>query len=248
MNHSGSRRWFTGMLIAITALVLGTLPAAAASFQLGAGGLMGTPKGEFADNVENDGWGFTGWIAYGQPRSMITVGGDFGFMNYGRETYTDILNPLTPDILIDITTTNDIFMGHAFVRLGPTTGAWRPYVEGIGGFQYLRTKTVVEYAEDYWDEDLDPIGESTNWDDWTGSYGFGGGIDFYLGGTSEGIQPGEFFDFLLSFNARYLYGGEAEYMKEGSIHVDDDEVDYRLQFSKTDILVLTLGFSMSIGS
>ena len=82
-----------------------------------------------------------------------------------------------------------------------------------------------------------------------GSYGFGGGIDFYLGGTDEGSSGDESFDFLLSLNARYLYGGEAEYLKEGSVRVDEhDEVDYSIEFSRTDILVLTLGFSMSIGS
>ena len=50
----------------------------------------------------------------------------------------------------------------------------------------------------------------------------------------------------IDLGARYLMGGEAEYLKKGSIIlVDDDEVEYEVSKSTTDILTVHLGVMLT---
>ena len=58
------------------------------------------------------------------------------------------------------------------------------------------------------------------------------------GGNGEGKKP---FQILLDAGLRYVIGGEAQYLKEGSIRREGGNVTYDLTESKTDMLRLHVG-------
>jgi hypothetical protein len=50
---------------------------------------------------------------------------------------------------------------------------------------------------------------------------------------------------LIDFRIRYLFGGEATYLKEGSITVSDGAVEIDARRSRTDLLTYQLGVSFN---
>ena len=57
-------------------------------------------------------------------------------------------------------------------------------------------------------------------------------------GEEEGSDVGALF---LDLKVRYLFGSEAEYLKEGSVVVSPGKVDYKVSKSKTDLLTVHAG-------
>jgi hypothetical protein len=49
----------------------------------------------------------------------------------------------------------------------------------------------------------------------------------------------------IDLRVRYIFGGRAEYLTEGSILVDDQEVTYLVYESRTDLLTFQIGFGMN---
>jgi hypothetical protein len=47
------------------------------------------------------------------------------------------------------------------------------------------------------------------------------------------------------FDVRYMRGGEADYLKEGSITVDDGRVHYDVLHSRTDMVLFRIGVSLA---
>lgn len=98
-----------------------------------------------------------------------------------------------------------------------------------------------------------PIASTTNFDDLTLSRGVGAGFmisivsfekhtkvsNSFMKATG-GSQKAEV-ELLLDFKIRYLYGGEAEYLKEGSITRENGDVIYDVRRSDTDLLLFQLG-------
>ena len=129
----------------------------------------------------------------------------------------------------------------ARMSLPTSSGAVRPYVDGLVGMKYLWTETRIENRRDFDDE---PIAVSTNFDDAAFSYGAGGGIDvrLYDGPLGEEQRP---VSISLNVGVRYLFGAEAEYLKEGSIRQSGGSVRYDVERSKTDLLVPQFGVRFS---
>ncbi|MDZ4699800.1 MAG: hypothetical protein SH809_08860, partial [Rhodothermales bacterium] len=86
------------------------------------------------------------------------------------------------------------------------------------------------------DED---VASSTNFDDFTASYGAGAGVDFHLGSSTS--ETGRTTSFLLHAGVQYLLGGNAEYLKRGSIRRENGQVTFDVQRSRTDLVAPQLG-------
>ena len=142
-----------------------------ASFQAGGNFTLGFPQNEFKENIDNLGYGGTGFFAYRFPQSPLLIGASASFLIYGRETREEPFSTTIPDVSVDVTTTNSIIMGHLFLRLQPPRGSILPYLDGLFGFNYLSTRTTIENQAN--DEE---VASSTNFDDITFSYGAGGGL------------------------------------------------------------------------
>lgn len=210
-------------------------------FQVGGHFLLGFPQAEFRENVEKTGLGGNFDFAYRFPRSIVSAGVAFGFLIYGQETRTEPLSSTIPDLIVDVRTTNSILLCHLFLRIQPLRGSFRPYLDGLFGFNYLSTDTSIGDHKGSGDDNL----SSNNYSDLALSYGLGGGAMVSLVEVRRAGRGPRVFSMDLDIGARYLKGGEAEYLKKGSIHREDGIVTYDVYRSKTDLLHAYLGLSFS---
>jgi hypothetical protein len=194
--------------------------------QLGVYFLTVVPRGEFSENLTNNsyGAGVQGLVRIGS--SPFLVGGDLALVIYGYESRRD---PTIPD---RVTTSNFIFVPHFVLRAQPRSGFIRPYVDGLIGLKYLWTETSIPdiSVDEYAVTDI-------NLSDTAFSYGVGGGLQ--ISPTKERESR-----FMLDIGVRYLRGGRAEYLREGSIREENGSVVYDVFSSRTDVLAVQVGVTL----
>jgi hypothetical protein len=209
-------------------------------FQVSADFTLGFPQGEFRQNVDRVGIGGSGYFAYRFKNSFFSAGASIGVLVYGSETRIELLSAAIPEVEVDVTTRNYILMCHLVFRAQPPEGKFRPYVEGLVGFQYLWTETGL-YDRGGFD---DRIAGSVNQSDWTWSTGAGCGL---LVKVYEARKDRErkIFAIFIDCGARYLKGGKAEYLREGSIRHENGQLIYDIKMSHTDLITARLGLSFA---
>lgn len=203
-----------------------------------AGGLhfnAGFPQGDFKDQIDKNAYGVGGQIFYAPSNSPLAIGLEFGWMNYGHEHRKEPLSTTVPDITVDLNTDNNIVQGFLILRGQMPRGPIRLYGDGLIGFNYLFTETKISGtgASD------DTFASTTNQDDGVFAYGVGGGVMVPVYAKPSG--KGRPLEVLLDAGLRYVVGGEAEYLKKGSITREDGVVTYDVIKSKTDMLRLHAG-------
>jgi hypothetical protein len=99
----------------------------------------------------------------------------------------------------------------------------------------LFTQTSVQNE---WGADED-IASSTNLDDFTPSYGLGGGLQIRV--YNDSYNTKKLRSVFVDIGARYLKGGEGRYLKKGSIEIVDQNVVLDVIKSKTDLLTFQIG-------
>lgn len=194
---------------------------------------LGSPQNDFRDNLDRTAVGINGSLAFGVPNSPVHLGLEMGIMIYGQDRRTENFNPNIPEVRVDVVTDYDIFTAHALFRYEAPTGVVRPYVDGLVGLQYLFTRTKVRDR----DEQFDEIASETNFDDTAFSYGFGGGTKFRVYNSASS-------QVYINLKARYLLGGEADYLQPGSIQVNNGVLTFDESTSETDLLTLHLGVAV----
>jgi hypothetical protein len=216
-------------LLMIPSLVLGGVDA-------GGHFTIALPQGEFEEKVEKNGFGFTGQVLFSMPASPLAFGASFGGVIYGSETREEPFSTTIPDVTVDVETNNYILTGHFVVRAQVPSGPFRPYIDGVIGFHYLFTRTSIKSEEQ-------DVASDTNWDDGVLSYGGGGGIMFEVyAGQTGGATP---LNVYVDIGTRYLKGGKAQYLQEGSIRREDGRVLYDIDESETDLLAIYIGATVS---
>ena len=196
--------------------------------------VVGLPQGEFEHHVDDAGVGLNVFVGLGLGRTPFVIGLDGGFLVYGFERRHEPFSTTIPDVTVAVETSNAIAMGHVLFRLQPPTGFFQPYLDGLFGFKYFFTETSIN--DEHHDGEF-AIASSTNFDDAALSYGVGGGLDFE-------IHRGHRKSVFINVGARYLFGSEAEYPKEGSIERRNGHVFFTTERSETDILITQLGITM----
>ena len=203
-----------------------------------AGGLnimLGFPSGEFKENVKRTGFGLSGHYLFLAPSAQrpFGIGLNIGYLNYGQETRREPFSLTIPDVTVDVERSNNLVNFHALFQLGFGSGSVRPFVEGLFGGSYIFTETTIR------SKGSQEVASSTNFDDFAWSYGGGGGILIQLSsGDEEGSDNGSLF---LDLKVRYLFGSEAEYLKEGSVIISNGKVNYQISKSKTDLITAHAG-------
>ncbi len=213
------------------------------SAQSAGGGLMlGFPQGEFKDNINRLGFGVSGQALFFNPseETPFGFGLDIGYLNYGSESREEPFSRTIPDVYVDVNRTNNLVNFHLLFHISPPSGTVRPYLELLFGGAYLFTETSIKSRGD------EEVASSTNFDDFAWNYGAGGGllINLYSPENSEGNFEALFLD----LKVRYLFGTEAEYLKEGSIVIQNGNAYYDVSKSKTDLLFAQLGVMVSFNS
>jgi hypothetical protein len=196
-------------------------------------GLVGVPQADFRNEINRAGLGIGLTGGYQFPRSPVQVGAKFGFMNYGIDRRNAPLSTTIPDITVRVENQYNIVQGHGYLRLTPPTGPFRPYVEGLAGFNYLFTQTAI-YERGSNEEKL----TDTNFDDTAFSYGLGGGFKVLLYADAGS-------NMYLDMRANYMFGNSATYLKKGSITVENGQAYYDAYRSATDMLLLQVGVSIT---
>lgn len=201
---------------------------------------IGAPQGEFNDNMERIGWGFGLMGGYKFEYSPVMIGLDFGFMNFGSDVREEPLSSTIPDMRVDVRNNYNLLHGDLLLRFIGPPSMFRPYVDGLIGFNYFFTETAVEERGSGREE----IMRDTNFDDFTFSYGAGAGMNLriyqYSGFNDERgtSSPAAIY---LNASVRYMIGRNAEYLRKGSVQIEDGEVFYEVRESSTNLLYFKLG-------
>jgi len=219
-------------------LALGQFSLADERFQASLNFLMSYPQNGFKDNVDRTFYGVSGEFFFRLPRSPFLIGISLEYLNYGSESRTAPLSIDFPDVWVDVTTRNCIFSSAAVLRLSPAGGLFCPYVEGLIGFNYLFTYTSLSDDDD-WSDD---IASTTNFDDWAFTYGAGAGAVVRVLDV-RGREGRSVFSLDLDLGLRYLKGGAAEYLREGSILRAKGHIIYAPLTSRTDLIKTRVGIA-----
>ena len=217
--------------VCLLALLIGGATLVQAQEKIQAGGyfMIIVPRGEFSENITNKGYGGGGQFLIRVGASPFLMGGDFGIVVYGSQSRREPISATIPNLALRVTTSNNIFLTHFVLRAQPRSGAVRPYVDGLIGLKYLFTRTSVSDLDDG-----ETIASNTDLGDTTFSYGVGGGLQIPL---TKGRES----RIVLDTGVRYLRGGRADYLRRGSIIVDNGSVFYDIFSSRTDVLSVQVG-------
>jgi len=212
-----------------------------ASAQFWQGGLnfqLGIPTGEYNDQIDKAVAGIAGEFLYSPYNSPFGIGISLGWFQVGREKRQEPFSTTIPDVTVDVKTEHGLAQFMILARLQPKRGPILPYADGLLGFNYLYTKTTIENASDG-----EEVASTTNSSDNTFAYGFGGGtmIKVYDGTNKASGSPLQAY---VDLNFRYTLGGEADYLKEGSIRRDNGVVTYDITRSRTDISIAHIGLTV----
>jgi opacity protein-like surface antigen len=204
-----------------------------ARFFLGAGPLLAIPQGEFALYVgPSPGIGAFLLFNFDEQR-YFGLRLDGAYVYYGGETVRRPLSTTIRRVLVDVSTSNQIFSLSVGPQLTIPFGALRPYLNAGAGFSYFVTTSSAR-GSDNWDS----FARSTNFDDFTFAWSGGGGLWIDI---SNDIQ--------LSFSTQYTHNGRVRYLKEGGIR---EAADGTLRFapieSTANLLLFQIGVSFSLRS
>lgn len=208
---------------------------------------VGIPQGDFRNNFDHVGGGLNVLAGYRFKNSPVMLGLEFGFMNFGTETREEPLSSRIPDLRVEVENSYNLAHGDIFLRFIAPPATIRPYLDGLFGFNYFFTQTVLRERGSFSDED---VLRDTNFDDTALSYGFGAGVQIRLWQkqgevTSDpgDVEPSSVY---LNLRSRYMFGRDAEYLQEGSIHQEENgEVFYDVSESATDLLHIKIGVGVN---
>ncbi len=246
-----------------------------AQTHLNLAGQIGVPIGEFRENTDAIGGGFkAGLYVPFAPNVPVFFVLDFGYMLYGSNT--QLINEnlevrasngaLLSNIPVNlrVRTNNNLMNGFTGIRLKAPLATVQPYVDGLVGFNYLYTRTVVtDETQQGLFSRRDPntgqvtsnqINATTQESSFVLSYGGAFGMQIKL---SENVR--------LDARGIYLIGGEADYFDRSQTeqwsvsfsgstfnptNPNPDELDLitpdsQPKQSKTDMFIGTLGITFS---
>lgn len=210
-------------------------PAMAQRYEITTDFQAAHPAGNFSDNIDTTGLGFNTRFAVSPQRSGIwSIGAELGFARYGSQEWNEPISEDFPDVPLDIHTNNNILLLHAVIRVQKPRGKVRPYGEALIGGTYLFTDTGISNCED--------CHSTINFDDWALSSGVGAGLLWMPWPVRDAWHHTTGAGFGFDFGVRYLKGGNAEYLKRGSIARTNGELIYDVYESDTSMILPHIGF------
>jgi len=169
--------------------------------------LVAQPKGEFATQLDTEGYGANIAGLFRIDREgILSIRGDLGGMQYGSETLYVPYLPISGRVSLDVVTRNNAYWGSIGPQVTVPVGPIQPYVNGAIGFMALVTSTAVRGSDSNYE-----YASTNNSDDVTSAWIAGAGLYLPLGRSWK-----------LHGGARYFYGGEATYLREGDIQDNPD--------------------------
>lgn len=230
MKYAEASRWLFGVMV--VAILCLPVSAQEQRYEIGIDFLGAFPKGDLEENITDDGLGLGLSGAYRPRHSPFLVGFDMGFINYGSTSYKGPFRDCCND-LEEIETKNNILTGHLFFKIQPSKGPFRPFFEGLVGAKHFFTTTTFHEDDEFDDTDRE-------FDDTSLSYGLGAGFAFVLRDGKHQGGP----TVSLNLGARYLLGGEAQYVIEESVVIEGTSVSFDINESDTDMFIARVGITV----
>lgn len=210
--------------------------------------LVGIPRGEFKEQLNRAGVGIGFIGGYRFKKSPFMLGLDFGYLSYGSDK-SDVRIFTAPEFPLELVNKYNFINLDFLIRLIQSNpdALFRPYLDGLFGINYLSTDTVLR------EKGILGSGrellQETSFNDTVLNYGVGAGllIRIYQPPKQEKtlgeiIARGVY----LNLTGRYMFGGEAEYLKKGSIRRENGQVFYDVSKSNTDLFYMKLGIVLNI--
>jgi hypothetical protein len=197
---------------------------------------LGLPQGPFQDQLESTGFGIKGMAGIHMPRSPLFFGVDFSFLTFGTDSRKEAFNSNIPDVRVQVDNSYNMASGFGLLRMTGQNFMFRPYVEGLFGVNYLYTQSVVRNSGN----DGDEIASDINLDDFTPAYGIGAGLQYLVW---DGRQVYGTLVYL-NVQARYIRGGNAEYVLPGTIDTSGLAAGFETAESRTDTAFIQIGMSI----
>ena len=197
--------------------------------------MIGSLQKDFGKNVDALGFGFqllgTLWSP-GKERPF-KIGLNGGYLIYGLKTSRIPFSLTIPEVGVDVTTTNSLANLHLLMQINPFGGTVQPYIEGLFGGAYIFTTTEIK--SDYNNQH---IASTTNYDDFTWSYGGSAGLLIQLSRDLGDVSV-----LYLDLKVRYMFCTEAQYLTEDGIVINpaNSQVTYLPKKSNTDLLSFHIG-------
>ncbi len=213
-------------LVILLALIVSSLQAQT----FGGTVLLAVPHGEFRQNVDNLGYGFSlqGTITNPLKKIPVGLGINVSHIIYGVETET--MSHVGQRV--DITRTNSMTQFQVFAQaVSPIKGKFRPYLEVLGGGAYMATTTKIESVSNG-----DQIDSDTDFYDFSWSYGGGAGLLIRIS-SDYADEKGIFFD----LKCRYLLGSEGEYLTPECVTVQGNDITFDPIKSETNSFTIHAG-------
>lgn len=219
------------ILAAIGVLFFFCAPVGAQQFEISTDFQVAQPIGEFADHLDATGLGLNIRVGYTpQHNGIFSIGGELSWAAYGWRDWSEHHGGDHHWEFDDRETTNNILLAHAVFRAQQPRGKVRVYGEALVGASYFFTQTGFQDCGD----DCDSVIE---FDDTALSYGGGAGLLLIPWGVGpRGYPPAAEVGF--DVGVRYLHGGTAYYLKEGSGDLDQP---YVVETSSTDMVLPHFG-------
>ncbi len=222
----------------------------------------GVPVGAFGDNV---GASFGGAVDFSVRLgdTPVSVGAALEYLRYGTETRRVALFTGLPGLVSDISTSNNVYWAHALVRVQPRRGRVRPYADGLLGFSYAFTGTVVSTADTgnevfgthavrvhpggllrvsyvYTNTGFDRghgTETTTHLGDFAPSLGVGVGVTVLLVSGREAVLG-------LNLGVRYFATGDLSYLPKGAIRRDESGATFEPVRSSVNVVSPQIGVAL----
>lgn len=210
------------------------------SYQVSLFGNIGIPSAELKEAVDNPIGGTAvglGFNALFNPKgkksySPVFVGADFSYVTFGRDK-----QPATSTSPPYKTSFNYYgISGLTRLFLSSRPEGFVPFIDGQLGAQIFNTRTKIDknVVNLILNDDQPEVINTTN----DAGLNYGVGIGFYSRKTvneNGGYDP--------SFTLRVLYhwGDRTNYVKRGSLEVDNGTVTYESGYTRTNMIMIQLG-------
>lgn len=193
------------------------------------------PIGALGNNI-GFGYGADGAYLFRlDKRGVFSLRANVGIVDYGNESKRVPLSPtIGGRIQVRVSTNNYIVPMSIGPQLTWPTGDVRPYVNaGLGG-QAFYTESHVDGVDDNND-----FAQTTNQSDFTSSWSFGGGVYIPL----KQQQP----NVMIDLGVQYYNGGEAQYLRPGSIvDLSNTQIQINPLRSTTHLLLARIGVRIGL--
>lgn len=203
-------------------------------FFVGGGLWISEPTGSFGRTVDT-GWGLDANGRYALDEAgAVSLRADVGFVQYGSERRTVCFGaPIGCRIQVDLTTSNNIFLGGFGPEVAYPGRVVRPYGYGELGFAYFSTSSSLSGVDE-----ADDFADTENFGDGTLAWRAGGGLEVRIRGGPRPIW--------LDLGADYHGNGVVEYLTEGDIQ-DNPDGSITLHPNRTDANLTTFRIGVRVG-